>query len=102
MNYLFHKSNGAMLAFKILGRILKTKIKGGNMGKLEEMLLRNGLIYRSPDGSSSYIEGSLLSNTLVVRDSSGRTTHRIERAANGVDLVAINTSTNTVDMRIAA
>lgn len=72
------------------------------MGKIEEMLLRNGVIYRSPDGSSSYVEGSLLSNSLVVKDSSGRVTHRIERAANGVDLVAINTSTNTVDLRLAA
>ena len=72
------------------------------MGKLEEMLLRNGVIYRSPDGSSSYVEGSLLSNSLVVKDSSGRVTHRIERAANGVDLVAINTSTNTVELRLAA
>ncbi len=72
------------------------------MGKIEEMLLRNGVIYRSPDGSSSYVEGSLLSNSLVVKDSSGQVTHRIERAANGVDLVAINTSTNTVDLRLAA
>ena len=72
------------------------------MGKIEEMLLRNGVIYHSPDGSSSYVEGSLLSNSLVVKDSSGRVTHRIERAANGVDLVAINTSTNTVDLRLAA
>lgn len=72
------------------------------MGKLEEMLLRNGLIYRAPDGSSSYIEGALLSNNLVVRDSSGRITHRIERASNGVDLIAINTQTNSVDLRMAA
>jgi hypothetical protein len=72
------------------------------MGYLEEMLLKNGLIYHAPDGSSSYIEGSLLSNSLVVRDSSGWVTHRIERAANGVDLVVRNTSTGFVEMRIAA
>ncbi len=72
------------------------------MGYLEEMLLRNGMIYHSPDGSSSYIEGSLISNTLVVRNSSGWVTHRIERAANGVDLVVRNTSTGLVEMRIAA
>ena len=90
-----------MLDYFSRQRILK-KTKGGNMGKLEEMLLKNGLIYHAPDGSSSYIEGSLLSNTLVVRDSSGKVTHRIERASNGVDLVAINTSTNTVDLRTAA
>lgn len=72
------------------------------MGYLEEMLLRNGMIYHSPDGSSSHIEGSLISNTLVVRNSSGWVTHRIERAANGVDLVVRNTSTGLVEMRIAA
>ena len=57
------------------------------MGYLEEMLVRNGVIYHAPDGSSSYIEGSLVSNSLVVRNSSGWVTHRIERACNGVDLV---------------
>ena len=72
------------------------------MGYLEEMLLRNGVIYRAPDGSSSYLEGSILSNSLVVRNSSGWVTHRIERAANGVDLVVRNTSTGSVEMRIAA
>lgn len=72
------------------------------MGKLEEMLLRNGVIYRAPDGTSSYIEGSLVSNTLVVRNSAGWVTHRIERAANGVDLVLVNTSTHLVEMRIQA
>ena len=72
------------------------------MGKLQEMLLQNGVIYRAPDGSSSYIEGSILSNSLVVRDSSGWVTHRIERAANGVDLVVRNTSTGLVEMRLAA
>ena len=72
------------------------------MGRLEEMLLRNGVIYRAPDGSSSYIEGSILSNSLVVRNSSGWVTHRIERACNGVDLVVRNMSTGCVEMRIAA
>lgn len=72
------------------------------MGKIQEMLLKNGLIYRAPDGSSSYIEGSLVSNSLVVKNSSGWVTHRIERAANGVDLVVVNSSTHRVEMRIAA
>ncbi len=72
------------------------------MGYLEEMLLRNGLIYHAPDGSSSYIEGSILSNSLVVRNSAGFVTHRVERASNGVDLVVRNCSTGTVEMRIAA
>lgn len=70
------------------------------MGHLEEMLLRNGVIYRAPDGSNSYIEGSLLSNSLVVRNSSGYVTHRIERAANGVDLIVRNISTGLVEMRM--
>lgn len=72
------------------------------MGYLEEMLVRNGVIYRAPDGSRSYIEGSLLSNSLVVRNSSGQVTHRIERAANGVDLVVRNMSTRCVEMRLRA
>jgi len=72
------------------------------MGYLEEMLLKNGVIYQSPDGSSSYIEGSLLSNSLVVRNSSGWVTHRIERSVNGVDLVVRNVSTGLVEARIAA
>ena len=71
------------------------------MGKLEEMLLRNGVIYRSSNGDSSYIEGSLLSNSLVVRNSDGWVTHRIELSANGVDIVVRNTSTGLVEMRIA-
>lgn len=70
------------------------------MGYLEEMLLKNGVIYRAPDGSSSYIEGSLLSDTLVVRDASGWVTHRIERSSNGVDLVVRNVSTGLVEMRM--
>lgn len=72
------------------------------MGYLEEMLLRNGVIYRAPNGESSYIEGSLVSNTLVVRNSSGWATHRIERASNGVDLIVTNLSTGYVEARIKA
>lgn len=72
------------------------------MHKLEEMLLSNGLIYHAADGSTSYIEGSILSDSLVVRNSSGWVTHRIERAANGVDLVVRNTSTGLVEMRVTA
>lgn len=70
------------------------------MGYLEEMLVRNGVIYRAPDGSSSYIEGSLLSNSLVVRNSSGWVTHRIERASNGVDLLVRNISTGLVETTV--
>lgn len=70
------------------------------MGYLEEMLLKNGVIYHAPDGSSSRIEGSLLSNSLCVRNSSGWVTHRIERASNGVDLVVRNVSTGLVEIRM--
>ena len=70
------------------------------MGYLEEMLIRNGVIYRSPDGTNSYIEGSLVSNSLVIRNSSGWVTHRIERAANGVDLVVRNVTTGLVETRV--
>lgn len=72
------------------------------MGYLEDMLVRNGVIYRAADGSSSYIEGSLVSNSLVIRNSSGWVTHRIELASNGVDLIVRNTSTGCVETRISA
>lgn len=38
--------------------------------------------------------------SLVVRDSHGWATHRIERSANGVDLVVRNLSTGLVEERI--
>ena len=72
------------------------------MGTLQEMLLKNGVIYHSSDGSSSYIEGSILTNSLVVRNSSGWVTHRIERSSNGVDLIVRNVSTGLVEMRLAS
>ena len=70
------------------------------MGYLEEMLIKNGVIYHSPDGTNSYIEGSLVSNSWVVRNSAGWVTHRIERASNGVDLIVRNLSTGLVETRI--
>ena len=70
------------------------------MGYLEEMLVRNGVIYTGPDGTRARIEGSLVSNSLVVRNSAGWVTHRIERACNGADLVVRNVSTGCVEMRI--
>ena len=72
------------------------------MGYLEEMLLREGVLYNSPDGSRSYIEGSLVSNSLVVRNSDGWVTHRIERSTLGSDLVVRNVSTGLVEARLAA
>ena len=71
------------------------------MGKLEEMLLSNGVIYRGPEGTS-YIEGSLLSNSLVVRNSSGWVTHKIEKSWDGVSLIVRNVSTGSVEMTIPA
>ncbi len=71
------------------------------MDRLEEMLVRNGLIYHGADGDSR-IEGSLVSNSLVVRDNNGWVTHRIERSSNGVDLVVRNTSTGLVVARLKA
>ena len=38
--------------------------------------------------------------SLVIRDASGWATHRIERSANGVDLVVRNISTGLVEERI--
>lgn len=72
------------------------------MGVLEEMLLRNGLILRNPDGSQSYIEGSILSNSLVIRDAHGWVTHRIEKSANGADLIVRNMKTGYVETRLDA
>ena len=70
------------------------------MGVLEEMLLRNGLIFHGDDGKDSYINGSVLSNSLVVCDGNGRVTHRVEKSANGVDLVVVSASTGRVVQRI--
>ena len=69
--------------------------------RLEEMLVSNGVICKMADGSSSHIEGSLVSNSLVIRNSAGWVTHRIEKSSNGVDLVVRNISTGFVEMRIS-
>ena len=71
------------------------------MGVIEDMLVRNGLILRQPDGTTSYIEGSLLSNSLVVRNSHGLVTHRIEKSVNGADIIVRNCSTGCVETRIS-
>lgn len=71
------------------------------MAKIEEMLLSNGVIYRGPEGNS-YIEGSLLSNSLVVRNSAGWVTHKIEKSWDGVNLIVRNVSTGRIEMTIAA
>ena len=69
------------------------------MGKIEEMLLSNGVIVR--DGANtSYVEGSLVTNSLVVRNSAGWVTHRIERGALG-GLIVRNVSTGMVEARLS-
>ena len=70
------------------------------MNRLEDMLLRNGLICHNSSGERLYLEGSLLQGSLVVRNASGYVTHRVRKASNGVDLVLVNTSTGLVDERI--
>ena len=66
------------------------------MELIRQMLLRNGLI--ANDGS--YVTDALIRNELCVCDRHGFVTHRIERAANGVDLVVRNTKTRLVDCRL--
>ena len=80
----------------------KYNLLGEFMGIIEDMLVRNGLILRQPDGSVSRIEGSLVTNTMVVRNSSGWVTHRIERSSNGADIIVRNMSTGLVETRIKA
>lgn len=70
------------------------------MGRIEAMLLGNALIMTDAEGRRSYIEGSVLSGSLVVRNADGRVTHRVERAANGVDFVVRNTATGLVEARL--
>ena len=66
------------------------------MELIRQMLLRNGLI--ANDGS--YVTDALLRNELCVCDRRGYVTHRIEKAANGVDLVVRNCKTHLVDCRL--
>ena len=66
------------------------------MDLIQDMLVRNGLI--GNDGS--YLTDALISNQICICDKNGRVTHRIERAANGGDLVVRNSSTQLVDLRL--
>ncbi|MBQ7802563.1 hypothetical protein IJ380_01730 [Candidatus Saccharibacteria bacterium] len=66
------------------------------MDLIRDMLVRNGLI----SGDGSYLTDSLISNTICVCDRNGCVTHRIEKAANGVDLIARNSRTGMVDLRL--
>lgn len=66
------------------------------MELIKQMLLRNGLIMS--DGS--YLSDSVLRNEICVCDRHGYVTHRIEKAANGVDLIVRNCKTRLVDCRL--
>ena len=65
------------------------------MDFIKDMLIRNGILT-----SGGYIDDALVTNRACVRDSHGWITHRLERAANGVDIIAVNASTGRVDCRI--
>ncbi len=66
------------------------------MELIRQMLLRNGLI--ANDGS--YVTDSLLRNELCICDRHGYVTHRIEKAANGIDLIVRNCKTRLVEYRL--
>ncbi|MBR0467296.1 hypothetical protein IJJ53_00045 [Candidatus Saccharibacteria bacterium] len=72
------------------------------MGKLEEMLLRNGLILNMPGKGTFRIENSSIYNRLVAYDSSGNAAYKIVPAANGVDILVEDYHTGKVEMRLAA
>ncbi len=70
------------------------------MGVLEEMLLRNNLIIRNSDGSTAMISNCAVRSGLVVTDSTGQVTHRIEDSTWPGELVLRNVSTGLVEERI--
>ena len=72
------------------------------MGVLEEMLVRNNLIQRNSDGSSSILGECAVRCGLTVTDSSGRVTHRVERSTWPGELVLRNVLTGVVEERIRA
>lgn len=72
------------------------------MGTLEEMLLRNNLILRNPDGSTSTLSGCAVRSGITITDSSGRVTHRIENSTWPGEFVLRNLSTGLVEERIRA
>ena len=72
------------------------------MGVLQEMLLRNGLILKNSDGSVSTISDCAVRSGVVITDSSGRVTHRIENSTWPGELVLRNVSTGMVEERIRA
>lgn len=72
------------------------------MGVLQEMLLRNGLILKNSDGSTSTLSDCAVRSGVVITDSSGRVTHRIENSTWPGELVLRNVSTGMVEERIRA
>ena len=76
------------------------EIIGGIMGILEEMLLRNNLIIRNADGSTAMISNCTVRSGLVVTDSSGCVTYRIEDSTWPGELILRNVNTGMVEERI--
>ncbi|MBR3177187.1 hypothetical protein IKF27_00055 [Candidatus Saccharibacteria bacterium] len=72
------------------------------MGVLQEMLLRNGLILRNADGSTSILSDCAVRSGITITDASGRVTHRIENSTWPGELVLRNVSTGLVEERIRA
>ena len=72
------------------------------MGLLEEMLLRNSLIQRNADGSTSILSECLVRSGLTITDSAGRVPHRIESSTWPGEVVLRNVSTGLVEERIRA
>lgn len=72
------------------------------MGLLEEMLLRNNLILRNADGTTSILSDCAVRSGITITDSTGRVTHRIENSTWPGELVLRNVSTGMVEERIRA
>ena len=72
------------------------------MGVLEEMLVRNGMIYHNSDGTTSTIGECAVACGLTVTDASGRVTHRIENGTWPGELVMRNLQTGLVEDRFKA
>ena len=72
------------------------------MGVLQEMLLKNGLILRNADGSTSILSDCAVRSGITITDASGRVTHRIENSTWPGELVLRNVSTGLVEERIRA
>lgn len=72
------------------------------MGLLEEMLLRNNLILRNADGTTSILSDCAVRSGITITDATGRVTHRIENSTWPGELVLRNVATGMVEERIRA